>query len=145
MERTNAKSMNPSVKKWIHWMRMIQLVLRCLEIPAAVGILVMAILITGVNTATGWIMRITVSLYSLPQCLADHQLTYFSLLSPSFIPSTEFITWDESHLEGPQHLRHPICCSPHSSMPLSFHSMLSALWQQRLAQMDGRHYCRIRI
>ncbi|CZR62234.1 uncharacterized protein PAC_12131 [Phialocephala subalpina] len=59
MERTNAKSMDPSVKKWIKWMRIIQLVLRCLEILGAVGILVMMILISGVSTATGWIMRIT--------------------------------------------------------------------------------------
>lgn len=75
MERTNAKSMDPSVKKWIKWMRIIQLVLRCLEILGAVGILVMMILISGVSTATGWIMRITVGYLYLEWYCEDHRLT----------------------------------------------------------------------
>lgn len=58
---TNATPMNPSVKKWIKWMRIIQLVLRCLEILAACGLLVMMILIRNVDNITGWIMRIVVS------------------------------------------------------------------------------------
>jgi hypothetical protein len=57
----NTKLMDPSVKKWIKWMRIIQLVLRCGEILAAAGLLVMMILIRGVEEATGWIMRIVVS------------------------------------------------------------------------------------
>ena len=60
---TGAKPMNPSVKKWVKWMRIIQLVLRCLEILCAIGILVMMILIKGVDAATGWIMRIVVSFW----------------------------------------------------------------------------------
>lgn len=54
--------MNPSVKKWIKWMRIAQLVLRSLEVIAACGLLVMMILISGVDVTTGWIMRIVVSL-----------------------------------------------------------------------------------
>lgn len=55
---TDVKPMNPSVKAWIKWMRIIQLVFRCLEILCSVGLLVMMILIRGVDSATGWIMRI---------------------------------------------------------------------------------------
>jgi hypothetical protein len=57
----NAKPMSPSVKKWIKWMRIVQLVLRCFEIIAACGLLVMMILIRNVDEITGWIMRIVVS------------------------------------------------------------------------------------
>ncbi|KAL2061058.1 hypothetical protein VTL71DRAFT_9110 [Oculimacula yallundae] len=55
---TTATPMNPSVKKWIKWMRIIQLLLRCLELIAALGLLVLMILIKGVDASTGWIMRI---------------------------------------------------------------------------------------
>jgi hypothetical protein len=57
---TDAKPMDPSVKKWVKWMRIIQLVLRCLELLCACGLLAMMILIRGVDTSTGWIMRIVV-------------------------------------------------------------------------------------
>jgi hypothetical protein len=57
---TNAKPMNPSIKKWIKWMRIVQLVLRCLEMLCAMGLLVLMILIKGVDVAAGWIMRIVV-------------------------------------------------------------------------------------
>ena len=59
----NAKPMNPSIKKWIKWMRIIQLVLRCLELPCAIGLLVLMILIKGVDVAAGWIMRIVVCFF----------------------------------------------------------------------------------
>ena len=52
--------MNPSVKKWIKWMRIVQLILRCLEMLCAIGLLVLMILIKGVDVAAGWIMRIVV-------------------------------------------------------------------------------------
>ncbi|KAE8444484.1 hypothetical protein EG329_000468 [Mollisiaceae sp. DMI_Dod_QoI] len=58
LERTNAKAMSPSVKKWVKWMRIFQLVMRSLEVVIACGLLVMMILITGVNVTIGWIMRI---------------------------------------------------------------------------------------
>lgn len=58
---TNATPMNSSVKKWVKWMRIIQLVLRCLEILGACGQLVMMILIRKVDITSGWIMRIVVS------------------------------------------------------------------------------------
>ncbi|KAF4636380.1 hypothetical protein G7Y89_g1688 [Cudoniella acicularis] len=56
--KTNSKPMNPSVKKWIKWMRIFQLFLRCLEVLAAGGLLAMMIIIRGVDDVTGWIMRI---------------------------------------------------------------------------------------
>ncbi|KAG4435685.1 hypothetical protein IFR05_008820 [Cadophora sp. M221] len=55
---STATPMNPSVKKWIKWMRIIQLVLRCFELIAALGLLVLMILIKGVDASTGWVMRI---------------------------------------------------------------------------------------
>jgi len=58
---TNATPMGSSVKKWVKWTRIVQLVLRYIESLAAVGLLVMMILIRGVDVSTGWILRITVS------------------------------------------------------------------------------------
>ncbi|KAH7313042.1 hypothetical protein BKA65DRAFT_151054 [Rhexocercosporidium sp. MPI-PUGE-AT-0058] len=55
---STATPMNPSVKKWIKWMRIIQLVLRCFQLIAALGLLVLMILIKGVDASTGWVMRI---------------------------------------------------------------------------------------
>ncbi|TVY46906.1 hypothetical protein LOCC1_G003386 [Lachnellula occidentalis] len=54
----NAKPMNPSVKKWVKWMRIFQLVLRCFEILCAIGLLVFLILLRGMDAAAGWIIRI---------------------------------------------------------------------------------------
>lgn len=62
---STATPMNPSAKKWIKWMRIIQLVLRCFELIAALGLLVLMILIKGVDASTGWVMRIVVSFQPL--------------------------------------------------------------------------------
>jgi hypothetical protein len=58
---TNVKAMSPSVKKWVKWMRNIQLVLRCFELLCGIGLLVILILLKGIDVTTGWIMRIVVS------------------------------------------------------------------------------------
>jgi hypothetical protein len=58
---TIVKPMNPSVKKWITYMRIVQLVLRLMEMLSAIGLLVTMILITNVEQATGWLIRIPVS------------------------------------------------------------------------------------
>ena len=50
--------MGGSVKIWVKWMRICQLVLRCFEILASIGLLVLMILIRNVDLITGWIMRI---------------------------------------------------------------------------------------
>ena len=42
-------------------MRILQLLFRVLQLIAALGILVLMILIKKVDSVTGWIMRITVS------------------------------------------------------------------------------------
>jgi hypothetical protein len=44
-------------------MRIIQLVLRCLELPCAIGLLVLMILIKGVDVAAAWIMRVVVCFF----------------------------------------------------------------------------------
>ncbi|KHN97856.1 uncharacterized protein MAM_04245 [Metarhizium album ARSEF 1941] len=47
------------VKKWTKALRNVQLLVRILEINTAIGSLVLLILITNINEATGWIMRIS--------------------------------------------------------------------------------------
>ncbi|KAG0649398.1 hypothetical protein D0Z07_4098 [Hyphodiscus hymeniophilus] len=54
----NAKPMNPSVKKWVKWLRIVQLILRCFELLCAIGLLVLMILLKGVDATAAWIMRI---------------------------------------------------------------------------------------
>ncbi|ESZ95691.1 hypothetical protein SBOR_3911 [Sclerotinia borealis F-4128] len=53
-----SKSMDPSVKKKVKWSRKLTLVLRCFQLLAAVGLLVMSILITGLDILSGWIMKL---------------------------------------------------------------------------------------
>ncbi|KAI5466546.1 hypothetical protein BGZ63DRAFT_368838 [Mariannaea sp. PMI_226] len=55
----NYSSLSPHLKSWIKWLRRFQLFLRLLELIASVGLLTLMILITKVETVTGWIMRIT--------------------------------------------------------------------------------------
>lgn len=52
--------MNSSVKKWVKWIRVVQLVLRSFELIAALGLLILMIMLRGMDATTGWIMRITV-------------------------------------------------------------------------------------
>ncbi|KAG8419222.1 hypothetical protein J3458_004115 [Metarhizium acridum] len=47
------------MKKWIKGLRNVQLSIRVLEINAAIGSLVLLILIINIDEATGWIMRIS--------------------------------------------------------------------------------------
>ena len=58
---TSVAAMSPTVKKWVKWMRIVQLVLRCFELLCAGGLLAMLIPIKGIDVSTGWIMRIVVS------------------------------------------------------------------------------------
>jgi hypothetical protein len=58
---TNAKPMNPSIKKRVKLTRIIQLILRCIELLGAIGLLVTMVLVTGIDPVTGWLMRIPVS------------------------------------------------------------------------------------
>ncbi|KAH7133457.1 hypothetical protein EDB81DRAFT_803969 [Dactylonectria macrodidyma] len=55
----NYSSMSPRIKGWIKWLRILQLLLRILELVGAAGILVLVILMTKIETVTGWIMKIT--------------------------------------------------------------------------------------
>ncbi|APA13706.1 hypothetical protein SS1G_07606 [Sclerotinia sclerotiorum 1980 UF-70] len=54
----DVKSMHPSVKKRIKWTRKVTLALRCFQAVAAVGLLIMSILITGLDIISGWIMKL---------------------------------------------------------------------------------------
>lgn len=55
-------SFSPRAKGWIKWMRIVQLLLRVLQLIGALGILVLMILLKNVDSVSGWVMRITVSL-----------------------------------------------------------------------------------
>lgn len=50
-----------SKKWWIKTMRVVQMVLRIVELIGAIGVLVMIILIKKMPDLTAWVMRITVS------------------------------------------------------------------------------------
>jgi hypothetical protein len=65
--------MNPSIKKKIKWSRIVQLLLRSIELLGAIGLLVVMILITGIDPVTAWLMRIPVSLErtTSPYCLGS--------------------------------------------------------------------------
>ena len=53
--------MSRRTKKWIVWMRKIQLVLRVLGLNANIGVLILMILITGVDERMSWVLRIMVT------------------------------------------------------------------------------------
>jgi hypothetical protein len=53
--------MKPSVKKKVKAARIVQLILRIIELLGAVGLLVTMVLVTGIDPVTGWLMRIPVS------------------------------------------------------------------------------------
>lgn len=53
----------PRSKSWIQSMRIVQLIARILEVPAAIGILFLFIVLTKVPPLTAWLLRATVSSY----------------------------------------------------------------------------------
>lgn len=95
------------------WMRIIQLVLRCLEILCAIGLLVLMILIKGVDAGTSWIMKIVVGGHTRKE-------KKLGLTSPSLellfsIRSTESTILEGSTLEGLRDPQHHTTCSLRSS------------------------------
>ncbi len=130
--------MNPSVKKWVKWMRIVQLVLRCFEILCAMGLLVLMILIKGVDVTAGWIMRIVVSFS--PACDSVRALKHRSLPSQSCTHSTASITWEGSPPEEHPLLLPPTCSSHPSSMSPLCPSMPSLHWSPRPRIADGQHF-----
>ncbi|KAK3391026.1 hypothetical protein B0H63DRAFT_557893 [Podospora didyma] len=61
----NYKPMGRKTKSWIKGMRVVQLVLRVLELIGAVGILVVMIFIDNIEPLAGWIVRITLGVVML--------------------------------------------------------------------------------
>ncbi|KAM0325552.1 hypothetical protein ACHAQA_007539 [Verticillium albo-atrum] len=55
---TNYRSLSPRMKGWIKGMRIFQLILRVLQLIGAAGLLTLLILLTGMPTVTGWVLRI---------------------------------------------------------------------------------------
>lgn len=104
--------MRGSTKKWIKWLRIVQLVLRALCLIGALGLLVVMIILRGMDDSIGWLMRIAVSIY--PQC----GLPPANECSPELqlsIPYTEYIISLAKLVdERPPH-RHHTCFSPRSS------------------------------
>lgn len=54
--------MSPRIKKWINWLRRVQLVLRVIELNGSLGILALMVLLTKMDPVKSWVMRIAVSL-----------------------------------------------------------------------------------
>lgn len=54
------QSLSPRIKTLIKCLRVVQLILRVLQLIGAAGILTLFILITNVTTAAAWILRIAV-------------------------------------------------------------------------------------
>jgi hypothetical protein len=52
------------MKNWIKRMRKVQLGFRILELNAAIGLLILFILVTKVDPLTSWITRITVGAFA---------------------------------------------------------------------------------
>lgn len=57
----NPPVLSRSTKSRVKWTRMFQLVLRCLELVASLGILVIMVMMKGVDSGITWIVRIIVS------------------------------------------------------------------------------------
>lgn len=86
----NALATNGSVKAWVKWTRIFQLVLRCFEVLCAVGLLVVLVLIKGMDATTGWVMRIIVC---YGQSLYGMCANVISPVLQSSIRSTLSIIW----------------------------------------------------
>ncbi|RAL66590.1 hypothetical protein DID88_006280 [Monilinia fructigena] len=54
----DSKTMDPSIKNRVKWTRKATLALRCFQLLAAVGLLTISILITGLDIISGWIMKL---------------------------------------------------------------------------------------
>ena len=65
--------MSSATKWWIRWTRYLQLVLRSLELTAAIGLVALMILITNVQSTVVWVMRIVVRI-----CLNFVEITRLS-------------------------------------------------------------------
>ncbi|KAK0645544.1 hypothetical protein B0T16DRAFT_373559 [Cercophora newfieldiana] len=59
--RSNWITMGQKTKAWIKGTRVVQLVLRILEILANIGLLILMIIINNVEPLTGWVLRITIA------------------------------------------------------------------------------------
>ena len=130
---SNAKPMNSSIKKKVKWTRLVQLILRCIELLGAIGLLATMTLMTGIDTLTAWLMRIPVSRKrTISRIILDHRLTLCSPVLAYSIRFTEYIIWVDALQGG--HLLPPrlICYLPPVSMSLLSRSMPTVpLWPRR--------------
>ena len=74
--------MGRKTKAWIKGMRVVQLVLRVVELVAALGFLALMILINNVEPLTGWVVRIAVCSPS-PPLLPSFLAQLVSISGPS--------------------------------------------------------------
>ncbi|KAK1755981.1 hypothetical protein QBC47DRAFT_201251 [Echria macrotheca] len=73
--RMNFRTIGRSTKSWIKGMRKLQFCLRLLELVAAVGMLVLMVLISNVEPLTGWVLRITLAVAILHCMYAVYHLS----------------------------------------------------------------------
>ncbi|PNY23430.1 Uncharacterized protein TCAP_06629 [Tolypocladium capitatum] len=65
----------PRTKKWIKWLRHLQLALRALQLNGAVGVLTLMILITNVGPATAWAVRVAAGIATVHCFYAIYHLS----------------------------------------------------------------------
>jgi hypothetical protein len=74
--------LGPHLKQWIRALRFSQLVLRVLELNVALGLLVCAILLVGIESTTAWILRITPGASIIHTIYAIHHLSRHAAARP---------------------------------------------------------------
>ncbi|RDA91021.1 hypothetical protein CP533_2542 [Ophiocordyceps camponoti-saundersi (nom. inval.)] len=76
------RSLGSWVKKWIKWLRPLQLALRLLEFTGSAGILVLMILVTKIDAATVWVLRTAAGVSVLHSLYAIHHLAGSAVRRP---------------------------------------------------------------
>ncbi|CAK7222386.1 hypothetical protein SCUCBS95973_004820 [Sporothrix curviconia] len=74
-QRKPFKTMSSTTKAWIKAIRVVQLLVRFLQLVGATGILVLVILITGVPSLTTWVLRITAGFVIVHTAYAIYHLS----------------------------------------------------------------------
>ncbi|PFH55416.1 hypothetical protein XA68_18368 [Ophiocordyceps unilateralis] len=76
------RSLGSWVQNWFKWLRQIQLALRLLQLTGSTGVLVLMVLMTKVEEATAWVLRITAGISVLHCLYAVHHLARSPIRRP---------------------------------------------------------------
>lgn len=108
------QSLSPRVKTLIKCLRVVQLVLRVLQLIGAAGILTLYILMTNVPTAAAWVLRIAVSIsfkfHPTFVLTIGPALAHLSPELPFSTAPMASITWPGGRVAVPQQVRQHTKC-----------------------------------